>query len=153
MTMLRGFASLAALALLCVALSSAASAQTPRKAPPLRPDLVIGGLHTVPDILPFVAGNQVQSGKAFLACFVVENVGLAASGNFRVQGSALGLPAAPFQDHAGLARGASRAGCVRYPTTPAPGGYKLVIRVDSLNAVAESNEANNTGAMDLVVLP
>jgi hypothetical protein len=140
-------------ALVLFGLSVAVSAPQAARSQVPRPDLVIGFLHVQPDILPLVPGNQVKRGKPYLACFVVANIGFAPSGGFRVSGGGLGIPFNPFQNHAGLAPGQSRAGCLKYPTTPKPGNYNLGLKVDSLNTVVESNEGNNTGVMAITVLP
>src|SRR5262245_39973792 len=127
--------------------------QVAKAAPVPRPDLVIGHLNVRPDVFPFIFGNQVKRGKPYLACFVVANIGPGPSGNFRVTGGGLGIPFNPFQNHAGLAAGASRVGCLQYPTTPPPGNYNLGLKVDSLNTVVETNEGNNTGVMPITVVP
>jgi hypothetical protein len=97
--------------------------------------------------------DRVRRGHRYYACFVVANIGAAASGPFRVAGGGLGIPFNPFQDHAGLAPGATRLGCLVYPTTPPPGIYNLGLKADSLNAVVESNEANNTATIGVTVVP
>jgi subtilase family serine protease len=117
----------------------------------LRPDLVIGSLRVEPDILPFVAGNQVKRGQPFQVCYAVSNIGLKASGGFRVNGS--GFFPRPFQDHAGLAPGESRGGCLQYPRARVQGSRTLTLKADSRNVIAESNEGNNTATVNIVVLP
>lgn len=97
--------------------------------------------------------KAVHVKQAYLACFVVANIGSAASGPFRVAGGGLGIPTNPFQDHASLAPGASRQGCLTYPTTPAAGSYNLGITADSQNVVHESNEGNNDAVIHVTVLP
>lgn len=97
--------------------------------------------------------TTVRRGQAYQACFVVANVGGAASGPFRVGGGGLGIPTAPFQDHAGLGVGHSRTGCINYPTTPSVGSYTLGLTVDSLGAVSELREFNNTTTIPVTVVP
>lgn len=115
-----------------------------------RPDLVIGDLD-VEDTLPFVAGKQVVQGRPFGVCYVVSNIGLRASGPFRVKGS--GVVPNPHQDHAGLAPGQSREGCLQYRGIRVQGVRTLTLQVDSRNVVAESNESNNTASETVIVLP
>jgi subtilase family serine protease len=152
MTTSRTFQSFA-FVLSAAAMVGAMVLATPAEAQVPRPDLVIGNLRVQPDLFPLFPGNQVKRGKPYLACFVVANIGFAPSGPFRVTGGGLGIPFNPFQNHAGLAPGASRAGCLKYPTTPKPGNYNLVLKVDSLNTVVESNEGNNTAVMVITVVP
>jgi hypothetical protein len=97
--------------------------------------------------------QAVHNGHPYLACFIVANIGAAPSGPFRVAGGGLGIPTNPYQDHASLAAGASRQGCLNYPTTPAPGSYNLGIMADSLHAVHESREDNNEAVIHVVVVP
>lgn len=97
--------------------------------------------------------KAVHRGHAYLACFVVANVGSAPSGSFRVAGGGLGLTTSPYQDHASLPTGASRQGCLNYPTTPGSGSYKLGLEADSLHVVHESNEGNNEAVIPVVVIP
>ena len=116
-----------------------------------RPDLVIGSLSVEPDILPFVSGNQVQLGQPFQVCYVVTNIGLRASGGFRVNGNGLFPP--PFQDQAGLAPGESRGGCLQYRGVRVLGTRTLTLKADSQNVIAESREDNNTASVNIAVLP
>jgi subtilase family serine protease len=121
-----------------------------------RPDLVIGSLE-VDDALPFIGGTQVIEGRPFRVCYVVSNIGLRASGPFRVKGS--GVFPNPRQDHVGLAPGQSREGCLQYRGIRIIGGpiqtvsRTLTLKVDSRNVVAESNEVNNTASAEVIVLP
>jgi hypothetical protein len=103
--------------------------------------------------LPPVRVTSVRRGRPYQACFVVANVGTVASGSFRVAGGGLGIPTAPFQDHAGLGAGLSRTGCIDYPTTPPVGSYRLGLTADSLGAVTESREFNNTATIPVTVVP
>jgi hypothetical protein len=96
---------------------------------------------------------SVHQGQAYYACFIVANIGSAPSGPFRVAGGGLGLSYSPYQDHASLAPGASRQGCLSYPTTPPPGSYKLGLEADSQHVVHESNEANNNAVISVTVVP
>jgi CARDB protein len=134
-----------------MALAGSALAQ-PQPRQLTRPDLVIGDLD-VEDTLPFVGGKQVVQGRPFRACYVVSNIGLRASGPFRVKGS--GVFPNPRQDHAGLAPGQSREGCLQYPGIRfvGQGTRILTLKVDSRNVVAESNESNNTVSETVIVLP
>lgn len=115
--------------------------------PPRRalPDLTFRSLSLRPSVL--------HARSPYHLCFTVANIGAAASGPFRVGAGGLGIPYAPFQDHASLAPGATRDGCIRYPTTPRVGTYSLGAKVDSLNAVAESNETNNEKTIGVVIVP
>ena len=97
--------------------------------------------------------KSIRRGRPYLACFIVANVGSAASGVFRVSGGGLGVATNPYQDQAGLAPGASRQGCLSYPTTPAPGSYQLGITADSQNVVHELREDNNDAGIRVVVVP
>lgn len=117
------------------------------------PDLILRDLHVRRQGQPRASGNQVKRGQPYLACFVVANRGNAASGEFRVQGGGLGIKTNPYQDHAGLKPEESRAGCLQYATTPAPGTHRLGLTVDALKAVQESDENNNSGVVTVVVVP
>jgi len=97
--------------------------------------------------------KSVRRGRPYLACFIVANIGAASSGPFRVAGGGLGIATNPYQDQASLAAGASRQGCLSYPTTPGPGSYKLGLTADSQNLVHESREDNNDAAIPVVVVP
>jgi hypothetical protein len=117
-----------------------------------RPDLVIRSA-----FLRQVAGGpvvtSVRRGRSYYACFVVANIGVAPSGVFHVGGGGLGVPTPPSQAHASLAAGASRAGCLVYPTTPAPGAYRLGITADSRTVVTERREDNNGATIAVTVIP
>ncbi|MEW6482616.1 MAG: CARDB domain-containing protein [bacterium] len=115
-------------------------------------DLVIKDLWVKPDANPGNEINEVNSGEKYYVCFIVENIGSAPSGSFVVQGGGLGIPYNPTQNHASLAPGQKREGCLEYPTTPPPKSYNLGISVDANNAVAESNERNNKSVETIVVL-
>ena len=117
-----------------------------------RPDLVIrrAFLRAAPGGAPV---STIRRGQRYWACFEVANVGGAASGGFRVAGGGLGVPTAPYQDHAGLAVGASREGCLAYPTTPAAGTYSLGLSADSRNAVVEAHEDNNGASIRVQIVP
>lgn len=117
----------------------------------MKPDLVIRDWWVVPGGPK--APNQVKSGQKYQVCFVVANVGAAASGPFKVQGGGLGVPFNPTVDEAGLAAGATRESCLTYPTTPPPGNYNLGVTADVPPAVDESNEGNNSRTEPIVVLP
>jgi hypothetical protein len=95
--------------------------------------------------------NSVPLGRPYFACFIVANIGAAASGPFRVAGGGLGVPTRPYLDMASLTPGASRQGCLSYATTPDPGSYQLVITADSQNVVRETNKANNEATIQVVV--
>lgn len=120
--------------------------------PAPRPDLVFRSVWLSVGMPP-VRVTSVRRGRPYQACFVVANAGAAASGPFRVSGGGLGIPTTPFQDHAGLAAGLSRTGCIDYPTTPPAGSYGLGLTVDSLGAVTESREFNNTATIPVTVVP
>ena len=124
------------------------------KAPPMKrlPDLVLRKL----GLVQATGGPRVFTvhvGRPYLACFVVFNVGAGPAGPFRVSGGGLGVPTAPFQDHGPLAAGASRAGCLTYPTTPPVGLYHLGLTADSAHAVTEIHEDNNDGVLTVKVVP
>ena len=97
--------------------------------------------------------STVQKAHPFLACFTVANIGAGAGGPFRVGASGAGVPSSPFQDHAGLAVGAARDGCLTFATTPSLGKYRLVVTADSLRAILESNEGNNDTTLIVTVTP
>ena len=96
---------------------------------------------------------SVRRGTAYAACFSVANIGGSFSGPFRVAGGGLGVPFIPFADLPGIAPGGARIGCVRYPTTPPPGVYRVELTADSLGAVAESREDNNAAVVTVKVVP
>ena len=116
---------------------------------PIRPDVILHSdlvfksayLRTTESSAPV---RVLTSGQTYLACFTVANQGNDATGPFRVSGGGLGVPTAPYQNHTALADGATREGCLNYPTTPGPGNYTLRLTVDSRNSVTESREDNNT---------
>jgi hypothetical protein len=115
-----------------------------------RPDLIIrstslrqGG----------VVVTRVRRGQPYYACFVVANIGDAASGAFHVGGGGLGVPTPPSQAHATLAAGATRSGCLLYSRTPAVGSYRLGIDADSRTAVLERREDNNGAVIAVQVVP
>ena len=96
--------------------------------------------------------KALRTAKPYLACFTVANIGAGASGGFRVGGGGLGVPVAPYQDHASLLPGAARTGCLTYATAPPPGAYRLGLTADSLNAVTELREDNNTATINVIVV-
>ncbi len=116
----------------------------------LRPDLTFRNVQLGSLAKP---ASTVKNGQSYYVCFTVANIGAAASGPFRVGAGGLGVPVAPYQDHASLTAGASRDGCIAYPTTPPPGNYKLELKADSLNVVTESREDNNTRVIAVTVVP
>ena len=97
--------------------------------------------------------TEVRRGTSYYACFEVANVGVAASGSFRVLGGGLAVEPAPSQAHATLLPGASREGCLLYSRTPPTGSYRLGITADSLRAVREMREDNNERTLTLHVVP
>ena len=116
------------------------------------PDLVIRAAWLQTRTSP-VHVTTLKRGTPYYACFTVANIGSGASGVFRVSGGGLGVPAAPFQDQAGLAASATRTGCLAYPTTPQPGSYQLGLTADSQHAVAEGREDNNDAVIPVTVVP
>jgi hypothetical protein len=109
--------------------------------PPLRtvilPDLIIRRVF----IRPGSGGpevTEVRRGRSYYTCFEVANVGVAASGPFRVGGGGLGVSPPPSQAHATLLPGASREGYLLYSGTPPTGSYRLGLTADSLRAVREN---------------
>lgn len=115
----------------------------------LRPDLVLDRLW-----LKNASGaaiKSVRAGSAYYLCFVVRNQGNLASGAFKVRGGGLGMPTNPEQNHAGLAAGVSREGCLFYPVTPSPGRYTVGVTADADNAVAELRENNNGRQITIIV--
>jgi subtilase family serine protease len=117
------------------------------------PDLRIIDWFVVPDAAPAVMGNQVKVAKRYTLCYRVLNAGTAVSDSFVVGGGALGIPFNPTSGHSALLPGATTTGCLRYPTTPAPGAYALGVKADYFNTVAESDEANNELVEPIEVLP
>jgi len=97
--------------------------------------------------------TTVRRGAAYRVCFFVKNVGTANSGAFRVGAGGLGVPVAPHVDLPGLVVGDTRNACISYATTPPAGTYHLGLTVDSLSAVAELREDNNTTDVTVVVVP
>lgn len=116
-------------------------------------DLTITDWWVRPDARPGNPSNDVKSGQKYQVCFIVANIGLAASGPFTVQGGGLGVVSGPVQRQAGLARGETREGCLDYSRTPAPGTYHLIVAADAAHAVVESNEDNNGRSEAITVLP
>jgi TPR repeat protein len=95
----------------------------------------------------------VRLGKPYQVCFKVANIGNGESASFRVRGGGLAVRESPYQDHASLAKGATREGCIDYPTTPPVGEYRVGITVDALSAVTELNEGNNNQTFVVKVEP
>lgn len=124
----------------------------PTPAPIARPDLTLRTvwLHTQASSAHV---TTLRRGTAYYACFTAANIGSAASGVFRVGGGGLGVPTAPYQNQAGLGPGATRNGCLLYPTTPPPGTYRLGLSADSLRVVAETREDNNDATITVTVIP
>jgi len=116
------------------------------------PDLIIKGAWLRTQISPAHV-SILRTRKPYLACFNVVNIGSVVSGPFRIGGGGLGVRVAPFQDHASLAPGAERSGCLTYDNAPPPGTYRLELKADSLNSVSESREDNNDAAIDVTVTP
>jgi hypothetical protein len=116
------------------------------------PDLIIRSVY-----LRTVAGGPavtgIRLGQRYWACFKVANVGASASGPFQVGGGGLGVRTAPSQAHATLLPGATREGCLLYPTTPPIGSYRLGIEADSRRVVRETREDNNTATLVVNVVP
>jgi hypothetical protein len=117
-----------------------------------RPDLVLRSVYarSLTSPTPLTA---VPAGTSYYVCFTAANVGSARSGPFRVAGGGLGLPSSPFQDHASLLPGATRAGCLLYPNTPAPGSYRIGLGADSRDAVVEIREDNNGATLPITIVP
>lgn len=115
-----------------------------------RPDLVIQNayLRTPSSSAPV---DVLIVGQSYLACFTVANQGNEASGAFRVGGGGLGVATPPYQNQTALGDGASRDGCLNYPTTPGPGNYTLTLMADSQNSVVESREDNNAHDLRVTV--
>lgn len=105
--------------------------------------------------VPSTSGEvtRITAGTSYLACFEVANRGTRESGPFSVGGGGLGVRTPPSQAHASLVPGASRVGCLEYPTTPPAGTYRLELRADSLDGVREFREDNNTGTLVVNVVP
>ncbi|MCM3875468.1 MAG: hypothetical protein NEA02_03525 [Thermoanaerobaculia bacterium] len=118
-----------------------------------KPDLVIRDWWVLPGGSPAAKSNQVKFGQKYQVCFVVANIGLAPSGPFTVAGGGLGIGSNPTAPELGLAAGATREGCLRYPTTPPPGTYHLIVTADVPPAVDESNEGNNNRSEAITVVP
>ncbi len=96
---------------------------------------------------------SVRRGQPYWACFVVANVGTAASGSFQVGGGGLGVSVAPTQAHATLTPGASRTGCLAYSTTPSVGTYRLGITARAGAGVTEVRLDNNSATQVVNVIP
>jgi len=116
------------------------------------PDLTIKDWWVTPDAMPENLTNEVEHGQSYKVCFIVANIGMVPSGPFTVSGGGLGISYNPTQSHVSLAPGQVREGCLEYPTTPPPGAYKLGIKADASNVVAESNEKNNERIEDITIL-
>jgi subtilase family serine protease len=142
---------LSALAAIAIAVGLAVPQDAPAGVP--MPDLRITDWFVVPDAAPAIVGNQVKVAKRYTLCYRVVNAGTAVSNPFVVGGSALGIPFNPTAGHSALLPGAMTTGCLRYPTTPAPGAYALGVKADYFNTVAESDEANNELVEPIEVLP
>jgi hypothetical protein len=98
--------------------------------------------------------QRVRRGHRFLACYRVGNGGPVASGAFQVRGSPFGNPVGPFQNHPGLASGATHDRCLLYPAVVLPpGNHLLQIKADATNVVAESSEADNVVQRVVLVTP
>jgi CARDB len=97
--------------------------------------------------------TSIPEGKSYRLCFKVRNIGPVASGPYRVGAGGLGIPVAPHLDFAGLGSGATQSGCIRYPTTPRAGSYRLGVTADSLYAVAEIREDNNDYVVPVTISP
>lgn len=107
------------------------------------PDLIITDWWVSPDARPATRFNEVITGKPYKVCYRVKNIGTAASRPFNVSGGGLGVPRNPSQRQAGLRRGQTRNGCLRYATAPRPRTYNLTITADYPNRIRESRENNN----------
>ncbi|MEQ1931822.1 MAG: hypothetical protein ABL957_14995 [Parvularculaceae bacterium] len=98
-----------------------------------------------------VRTKTVRRGLPYYACFEVANIGTAASGPFYVGGGGLGVPRPPEQAHANLAPGASREGCLSYPTTPSAGTWRIGLTADSRGTVVEILDTNNGRTLTVIV--
>lgn len=99
------------------------------------PDLVVH--------IPLVQVSYTNSGVRLEASAIIENQGNVASGSFRV-GFQVGGTA--VEVHVGsLAPGQVDAVVKTIRASLAPGAHVLVVTADSADAVAESDETNNTG--------
>jgi hypothetical protein len=138
----RAAQGVAAVTVLIVFAAQGAAALPPRSAPsrdrtPLpqpQPDLTFRSAwlqyRGLPNAPPLHT-NRVPYLHGYGACYVIANVGGAPTGPFRVAGGGLGIATNPYKDEASLAPGASRQDCLDYPTTPAPGTYKLGLEADN----------------------
>jgi hypothetical protein len=157
--MSRHLVAAASLAALFTASSFTAASAQMTPAPmrtPIRPGVALPDLTIEDAWLALPNGRRVKGvsvHSAYLACFLVANIGAAPSGIFRVQGGGLGIKIGPYQTYGSLGPGATRQGCLSYPTTPAPGTYNLGLEADSLHVVRESNESNNTAVIQVIVHP
>jgi subtilase family serine protease len=97
--------------------------------------------------------TSIPERKSYRLCFKVRNIGPVASGPYRVGAGGLGVPVAPYLDFPGSASGATQSGCIRFPTTPPPGSYRLGVTADSLFAVAEIREDNNDYTVPVTISP
>ncbi len=134
-----------------VLIGAGPSAAAPSNTKP-QPDLTVDGPWlTQSNGSPHV--TSVALGQPFTACFLVHNIGAAASGNFRAAADAPGISPSPYRDMSNLAAGASGQTCAAFPTTPGTGAgtYTITARADALSAVAESNETNNTTTFPVLV--
>ncbi len=102
----------------------------------------------LPDLT--IAANSVALaplalGQSFKICPTVTNIGQAESGPFQLSAGAVGSSPAPVATIANLSAGASQQQCLHYAAAPMTAGTVTVqVKADALNAVAESNENNNT---------
>jgi subtilase family serine protease len=124
--------------------------QTPL--PPPRPDLELRVAWLQAPVRDVVL-TSIPERKSYRLCFKVRNIGLVASGPYRVGAGGLGIPVAPYLDFPGLASGATHSGCIRYPTTPPAGSYRLGVTADSLYAVGETREDNNDYVVPVTIAP
>lgn len=149
-------ALLTAVAMSSLAVGAPASqpgAATPQFTPTFpRPDLVIR-VTWLQAPVRIVRIKTVPVGKSYKACFKIANIGPGASGPYRLGAGGLGIPTSPYMDFPGLAPGAAQNGCILYPTTPPVGSYNLGMTVDSLGAVAELREDNNSAVLHVEVTP
>jgi CARDB len=109
------------------------------------------------------SGRTFQPGATFHAKVTVRNIGDSAAGAFvttlalsndKVFGNADDIPLAILAEPGGLAAGAKRVDSVvlTVPSGTVSGKHFLVGKVDSGNAVAESNESNNVFVSSRVVV-
>lgn len=127
------FTALVAGAALLHMLASSAGAQAP--------DLVVH--------IPLVDVSQTNSGVSLEMSAIIENQGNAASGSFRVGFDVGGNTVEVNQG--GLAPGEITAAIKTVRLDLAPGAHQLVVTADSANAVAESDETNNSATEDFTL--